>query len=131
MIPMADMHLGEIVFGGVGSGLCGMRSSRILAVFLAGLMVGRTPEYIGKKVQSFEIQHGGRRHPHLPGDDTADDRCRLCTGLGDGDARITPGRTASARCFMRMTSATGNNGSAFAGISVEHRVLQQLAGIRR
>ena len=56
MVPMLNMQLGEVVFGGVGAGLYGMLMFAILAVFIAGLMVGRTPEYIGKKIESYEVK---------------------------------------------------------------------------
>ena len=56
LVPMALMQLGEVVYGGVGSGLYGMLVFAILAVFMAGLMVGRTPEYLGKKIESFEMK---------------------------------------------------------------------------
>src|SRR5262245_6605269 len=56
MIPLVNIQLGEIIFGGVGAGLYGMLVFAILAVFIAGLMVGRTPEYLGKKVQAFEMK---------------------------------------------------------------------------
>ena len=56
MVPLASMHLGEIVFGGVGSGLAVMLLFAILAVFIAGLMVGRTPEFLGKKIQAYEVK---------------------------------------------------------------------------
>ena len=56
MVPMLNMQLGEVVFGGVGAGLYGMLMMAILAVFIAGLMVGRTPEYIGKKIEGYEVK---------------------------------------------------------------------------
>jgi potassium-transporting ATPase potassium-binding subunit len=56
MIPMLNIQLGEVIFGGVGAGLYGMVVFAILAVFIAGLMVGRTPEYLGKKVEAFEMK---------------------------------------------------------------------------
>ena len=56
LVPLANMQLGEVVFGGVGAGMYGMLVYIILSVFIAGLMVGRTPEYLGKKIQAFEVQ---------------------------------------------------------------------------
>ncbi len=56
MVPMLNIQLGEVIFGGVGAGLYGMLMFAILAVFIAGLMVGRTPEYLGKKIESFEMK---------------------------------------------------------------------------
>src|SRR4030081_2554166 len=56
LVPLFDMHLGEVVLGGVGSGLYGMLAFAIIAVFVAGLMVGRTPEYLGKKIEAYEMK---------------------------------------------------------------------------
>ena len=64
MIPMLNIQLGEIIFGGVGSGMYGMLLFAIIAVFVAGLMVGRTPEYLGKKIESREVKMADPRHPH-------------------------------------------------------------------
>ena len=109
--------LGEIIYGGVGSGIYGMLLFVILAVFIAGLMVGRTPEYLGKKTRSQGSQDGDARHS-----DTAADRSRL-DGCGFGapaggclDATMQA-RTASRRCSTLYVSQTGNNGSAFAGLT--------------
>src|SRR5436189_93312 len=83
MVPMLNIQLGEVIFGGVGAGLYGMLMFAILAVFIAGLMVGRTPAYLGKKIESFEMKMAmlavlvsGRRHPHLHG-------CQQRGGLGN------------------------------------------------
>ena len=68
LIPMWLIQFGEVVFGGVGSGLYGMLVFALIAVFIAGLMVGRTPEYLGKKIEAYEVEDGVTRHPH-PGHD--------------------------------------------------------------
>ncbi len=96
MIPMILMQLGEIVFGGVGSGLYGMLLYVIVTMFVAGLMVGRTPEYLGKKIEAKEVEDGDARHPAAAAHDA-----RL---HGDLERRVvrrcpafrTPARTASA-----------------------------------
>ena len=91
MIPMLNMQLGEVVFGGVGAGLYGMLMFAILAVFIAGLMVGRTPEYLGKKIEAFEMKMAmlavlvlARQHPRLH-------RPRQRRRMGHGDDRTTRG----------------------------------------
>ena len=98
MVPMVNIMLGEIIFGGVGSGLYGMLLFVIVAVFVAGLMVGRTPEYLGKKLEVERGQDGDARHPDPaavdPGLHGAGRRC-----CRSAPARWTmPGRTASPRC---------------------------------
>ena len=124
LVPMWLMQLGEVVFGGVGSGLYGMIMFAIVAVFIAGLMVGRTPEYLGKKIEAFEmkmasiailvpplagaVRHGARR---------------------DGRRRARPASptrpsTASPRSSTRSRRPSNNNGSAFAGPVRQHAVLQ-------
>ena len=116
MVPMVNIMLGEIIFGGVGSGLYGMLIFAILAVFIAGLMVGRTPEYLGKKIECEGGENGDARHSHPAVLDPRLHRARAVLPAAS-PGRPMPGRMASARSFMPITSATGNNGSAFAGIS--------------
>ncbi len=117
MVPLVNIMLGEIVFGGVGAGLYGMLIFVILSVFVAGLMVGRTPEYLGKKIQAFDVQMSmlyllifslvilvfsaiSVLTPHL------------------GLPGITnPGPHGLSQILYAYSSAAGNNGSAFAGIN--------------
>ena len=112
-----NIMLGEVIFGGVGSGLYGMALFAILTVFLSGLMVGRTPEYLGKKIESREIILSGVG-ALLPG---------LTILLGTALAVVTeaglkavsnPGPHGLTQILYAMTSAAGNNGSAFAGLGV-------------
>ena len=117
MIPLLNIQLGEIIFGGVGSGLYGMLLIVIIAVFVAGLMVGRTPEYLGKKIEAKEVKMSMLAILMLP-------LWMLCfTAVGGGAPvrRVEHGkcraRTDSARFCTLFTSQTGNNGSAFAGIT--------------
>jgi K+-transporting ATPase ATPase A chain len=85
LAPMWLMQLGEIVFGGVGSGLYGMLVYAIIAVFIAGLMVGRTPEYLGKKIEAYEMKMASLVIL-LPRPRAARDRARLCAAGGHGGA---------------------------------------------
>jgi K+-transporting ATPase ATPase A chain len=115
LVPMWLMQLGEVVYGGVGSGLYGMLLFVIVAVFVAGLMVGRTPEYLGKKVEAFEMKMAslGILAPNfavLVG--TA-----VAVSLGAGKAGIfNPGTHGFSEVLYAFSSAGNNNGSAFAGI---------------
>jgi K+-transporting ATPase ATPase A chain len=116
LAPMLLMQLGEVVFGGVGSGLYGMLVFAIMAVFLAGLMIGRTPEYLGKKIESFEIKMVSVAilvTPLLVLAGTA-----ISVMVADGKAGIlNPGTHGFSEILYAFSSAANNNGSAFAGIS--------------
>ena len=116
MVPMVLMQLGEVVFGGVGSGLYGMLIFAILAVFIAGLMIGRTPEYLGKKIEVHEMKLTSIAilvTPILVLAGTA-----LAVSLGAGKAGIAnPGAHGFSEILYALTSAANNNGSAFAGLS--------------
>lgn len=116
MIPMLLIQLGEIIFGGVGSGLYGMIAFVIIAVFISGLMIGRTPEYLGKKIEAFEIKMASlvALIPHIfiliP---TA-----IAVLIVAGKAGIAnPGAHGFSEILYAFSSAAGNNGSAFAGLS--------------
>ncbi|MBN1037911.1 potassium-transporting ATPase subunit KdpA [Clostridium botulinum] len=116
MIPMLLMQLGEVIFGGVGCGLYGMIGFAILAVFMAGLMVGRTPEYLGKKIEPFEMKMAVLVCLATP----------IAILIGSGIASILPetvnslnnsGAHGFSEVLYAYTSAGGNNGSAFAGFA--------------
>jgi potassium-transporting ATPase potassium-binding subunit len=117
MVPLINIMLGEIVFGGVGSGLYGMIVFVILAVFIAGLMVGRTPEYLGKKIESYDVKMAMLSILIL-----------TCTILifaaiavvkPYGTVGISnPGPHGLSQILYAYVSSTGNNGSAFGGLSV-------------
>jgi K+-transporting ATPase ATPase A chain len=116
LVPMANMMLGEIIFGGVGSGLYGMLLFAILAVFIAGLMVGRTPEYLGKKIEAKEVKMAMLAILILPMSILG--FTALATVLPAGLAGpLNSGPHGFSEILYAFTSATGNNGSAFAGIS--------------
>lgn len=116
LVPLFLMQLGEIIFGGVGSGLYGMIIFAVIAVFIAGLMVGRTPEYIGKKIEAFEMKMAALVIL-IPA---------VCVLLGtaiavvskDGIAGIAnPGAHGFSEILYALSSCANNNGSAFAGLS--------------
>ncbi len=115
-VPLWNMMLGEVVFGGVGSGLYGMLVFAVMAVFIAGLMIGRTPEYLGKKIEAFEIKMVSIAilvTPLLVLAGTA-----IAVMAGDGIAGIAnPGAHGFSEILYAFTSAANNNGSAFAGLS--------------
>jgi K+-transporting ATPase ATPase A chain len=117
MVPMVMMQLGEVVFGGVGTGLYGMLVFAILAVFIAGLMIGRTPEYLGKKIESHEMKLTSVAilvTPLLVLVGTA-----IAVIADAGKAGIAnPGAHGFSEILYAFTSAANNNGSAFAGLSV-------------
>jgi K+-transporting ATPase ATPase A chain len=116
LVPMANIMLGEIIFGGVGSGLYGMLLFAILAVFIAGLMVGRTPEYLGKKIEAKEVKMAMLAILILPMSMLG--FTALATVLPAGLAGIeNPGPHGFSEILYSYVSATGNNGSAFAGLT--------------
>ena len=117
MVPLVNIMLGEVIFGGVGSGLYGMLVFVILSVFIAGLMVGRTPEYLGKKIESYDVKMSMLYVLIFP----------VIILILAGISVLAPGFGASqlnnagphgiSEILYAFTSGTGNNGSAFAGIS--------------
>jgi K+-transporting ATPase ATPase A chain len=116
MIPMVNIMLGEIIFGGVGSGLYGMLLFAIVAVFVAGLMVGRTPEYLGKKIEAREVKMAMLAILILPLSMLGFTALAVVVSAGlAGLANSGPHGFSEA--LYAYTSATGNNGSAFAGLS--------------
>ncbi|TDF66188.1 potassium-transporting ATPase subunit KdpA [Cupriavidus sp. L7L] len=116
LVPMLLMQLGEVVFGGVGSGLYGMLFYAVLAVFIAGLMIGRTPEYLGKKIETYEMKMVAVAILVTP----------LLVLLGTSVAVMAeagragvfnPGTHGFSEILYALSSAANNNGSAFAGLS--------------
>ncbi|OOG50508.1 potassium-transporting ATPase subunit KdpA [Polaromonas sp. C04] len=116
MVPMVMMHLGEVVFGGVGSGLYGMLVFAILAVFIAGLMIGRTPEYLGKKIESYEMKMTSIAILVTPILVLAGTAVAVLAGAGKAGI-ANPGAHGFSEILYAFTSAANNNGSAFAGLS--------------
>ncbi len=116
MIPMANIGLGEIVFGGVGSGLYGMLMFAIIGVFIAGLMVGRTPEYLGKKIERKEIMMAALALLVLPASILG--FTAVASVLPMGASQIAnAGPHGLSEMLYAYTSANGNNGSAMGGLS--------------
>jgi K+-transporting ATPase ATPase A chain len=128
MIPLWLMQLGEVIFGGVGSGLYGMVVFAVVAVFIAGLMIGRTPEYLGKKIEAFEIKMAALvilLPPFLVLFGTA-------IGVEVPSARsaiLNPGPHGFTEILYAFSSAGNNNGSAFAGLSTNTPFFNDLLGV--
>jgi K+-transporting ATPase ATPase A chain len=116
MIPIVNMELGEIVFGGVGSGLYGMLLFAIIAMFVAGLMVGRTPEYLGKKIEAREVKMAMLAILVLPLAMLGFTALAVVTRAGLAGP-LNAGPHGFSEILYAFTSATANNGSAFAGLS--------------
>jgi K+-transporting ATPase ATPase A chain len=116
MVPLVNIQLGEVIFGGVGSGLYGMLAFAIVAMFVAGLMVGRTPEYLGKKLEAREVKMTILALLSLPLSILG--WTALATAVPAGLAGIAnTGPHGFSEILYAYSSGTGNNGSAFAGIS--------------
>ena len=128
MVPLILMQLGEVVFGGVGSGLYGMLVFAIIAVFVAGLMIGRTPEYLGKKIEAHEMKMSAiviLITPLLVLLGTA-----VAVMLDTGRAGIAnPGAHGFSEILYAFTSAANNNGSAFAGLSANTPFYNVMLGL--
>lgn len=127
-VPLFNMMLGEVVFGGVGSGLYGMLVFAVMAVFIAGLMIGRTPEYLGKKIEAYDMKMVSIAilvTPLLVLAGTA-----VAVLSPDGVAGIAnPGAHGFTEILYAFTSAANNNGSAFAGLSANTPFYNTLLGI--
>ncbi|WP_418118332.1 potassium-transporting ATPase subunit KdpA [Variovorax sp. 350MFTsu5.1] len=116
MVPLVLMQLGEVVFGGVGSGLYGMLIFAMLAVFIAGLMIGRTPEYLGKKIEVREMKLISIAILVTPILVLAGTAVAVIAGAGKAGI-ANPGAHGFSEILYALTSAANNNGSAFAGLS--------------
>lgn len=129
LVAMFNIMLGEVVFGGVGSGLYGMILFIIITVFIAGLMVGRTPEYLGKKIESFEVQMAMVAVLSPSVVILAFSALAIQTTAGTSSL-LSHGPHALSEIVYAFTSAAGNNGSAFAGLNANtafYNVLLALA----
>jgi len=116
LVPLALMQFGEVVFGGVGSGLYGMLVFAVLGVFIAGLMIGRTPEYLGKKIQSFDMKMVSIAILVTPVLVLGGTAIAVATSAGSAGV-ANPGAHGFSEILYAFTSAANNNGSAFAGLS--------------
>ncbi len=128
MIPLINIQLGEVVIGGVGAGIYGFLLFAILAVFVAGLMVGRTPEYVGKKIEKKEVKLAVLAIATLP---------LIILGFSAISAVVEPGLAGRlnkgphgfSEILYAFTSAVGNNGSAFAGLSANTPYYDGMLGV--
>jgi K+-transporting ATPase ATPase A chain len=128
LVPIFMMQMGEVIFGGVGSGLYGILIFAIVAVFVAGLMVGRTPEYLGKKIEAYEMKMSSLviLFPSLV--------VLVCTAIAvvtpAGVAgRLNPGPHGFSEILYAFSSMGNNNGSAFAGLSANVPFYNLLGGV--
>ncbi|MGE0329970.1 MAG: potassium-transporting ATPase subunit KdpA [Ramlibacter sp.] len=128
MVPMVMMQLGEVVFGGVGSGLYGMLVFAIVAVFIAGLMIGRTPEYLGKKIEAHEMKLASLVILVTPIVVLVGTAVAVLSGAGKAGI-ANPGAHGFSEILYALTSAGNNNGSAFAGLSANTPFYNTLLGL--
>ena len=128
MVPMWLIQLGEIVFGGVGSGLYGMLTFAIVAVFVAGLMVGRTPEYLGKKIEAFEMKMAALVIL-IPAALVLVGTAVAVTSQAGVAGVANPSPHGFSEILYAFSSAGNNNGSAFAGLSVNTPFYNTLLGL--
>ena len=128
MIPMWELHLGEVIYGGVGSGLYGMLAFVIVAVFVAGLMVGRTPEYLGKKIEAYEMKMASLILLIPVFTALVGTAVGVMTPAGQAGV-FNPGPHGFSEILYAFSSATANNGSAFAGLSVNTPFYNTALGI--
>jgi len=117
LVPLVNIMLGEVIFGGVGAGLYGMLIFVILAVFIAGLMVGRTPEYLGKKIEGYDVKMAMLYVLIFPLSILGLSATALMMPNLGLSSLANSGPHGLSEILYAYTSATGNNGSAFAGIS--------------
>jgi potassium-transporting ATPase potassium-binding subunit len=127
-VPMVLMQLGEVVFGGVGSGLYGMLVFAILAVFIAGLMIGRTPEYLGKKIEAHEMKMVSIAILVVPLLVLGGTAAAVLAEAGRAGIQ-DPGAHGFSEVLYALSSAGNNNGSAFAGLSANTPFYNLLLGV--
>jgi len=128
MVPLVMMQLGEVVFGGTGTGLYGMLVFAILAVFISGLMIGRTPEYLGKKIEAHEMKLTSIAILVTPILVLAGTAIAVMSGAGRAGV-ANPGAHGFSEILYALTSAANNNGSAFAGLSANTPFYNTLLGL--
>jgi potassium-transporting ATPase potassium-binding subunit len=116
LVPLVNIMLGEVIFGGVGAGMYGILIFVILSVFIAGLMVGRTPEYLGKKVEAYDVKMAMLAVLIFPLTILTLTGISSVTSAGTSSI-LNPGPHGLSEMLYAFTSGTGNNGSAFAGLS--------------
>jgi potassium-transporting ATPase potassium-binding subunit len=116
LVPLANIMLSEVVFGGVGAGMYGMLIYIVLAVFIAGLMVGRTPEYLGKKIEAYDVKMAMLVVLVFPLVILGFSAISVVAGFGTSSI-LNPGPHGLSEIIYSFTSQAGNNGSAFAGLT--------------
>jgi len=116
MVPLLLIQFGEVIYGGVGSGLYGMLIFVIITVFIAGLMVGRTPEYLGKKIGAFEMKMASVGILVMPVTVLLGASITVLTEAGRA-GMLNPGAQGFSEILYALSSAGNNNGSAFAGLT--------------
>jgi K+-transporting ATPase ATPase A chain len=119
LVPLANIMMSEVVFGGVGSGLYGMLVDVILAVFIAGLMVGRTPEYLGKKIEAYDVKMSMLFVLIFPLVILTFTAISVVKPFGTGGI-LNPGPHGFSEILYAFVSAAGNNGSAFGGLTANN-----------
>jgi K+-transporting ATPase ATPase A chain len=127
-VPLFQMQLGEVVFGGVGTGLYSMLIFAIIGVFIAGLMIGRTPEYLGKKIEAFEMKMSSIAILVMPFIVLVGTAVAVSVGAGQAGA-ANPGAHGFSEILYAFTSAANNNGSAFGGISANTVFYNTVLGV--
>lgn len=127
-ITLVMMQLGEVVFGGVGSGLYGMLVFVVIAVFVAGLVVGRTPEYLGHKIEAYEMKMASLLALIMPVTVLFMTACAVMLNAGTGSI-FNPGPRGFSEVLYAFTSMGNNNGSAFAGLNANTPFYNVLGGI--
>ena len=128
LVPMWMMQLGEVVYGGVGSGLYGLLIFAIIAVFVAGLMVGRTPEYLGKKIEAYEMKMSSLVILIVPAIVLIGTSIGVVTAAGKA-GMLNPGIHGFSEVLYAFSSASNNNGSAFAGLSANTPFYNTVLGV--
>ena len=117
LVPLTNIMLGEVIFGGVGAGMYGILVFTVLSVFIAGLMVGRTPEYLGKKIEAYDVQMAMLVVLVFPLTILALSATSSVSHSFGLPSILNPGPHGLSEILYAFTSATGNNGSAFAGLN--------------
>ena len=128
LVPLFNLHLGEVVFGGVGTGLAGMIVMAVLTVFIAGLMVGRTPEYLGKKIQSREMKLAMLYILIFPAIILLPTGLAVVTKAGLSSI-ANPGPHGFSEILYAFSSSAANNGSAFAGLNANTLFYNSILGV--
>jgi potassium-transporting ATPase potassium-binding subunit len=128
LVPMILMKLGEVIYGGVGSGLYGMLIFALIAVFIAGLMVGRTPEYLGKKIESYEVKMASIA-TLVPGFLVLMGTAVAVATTAGKSSIANPGPHGFSEVLYAFASAGNNNGSAFAGLNANTPFYNTMLGL--